>query len=458
MAMRSSGGTGVLIALIIFIFLTVGSGTTAIILYGKKNAAEDLAKTREQDLAALLDVADREHDSIKTLKQEATTNSVSLVRHMLNKARDYRTFVTGDPNADEATTRSNFGIADSMTLKEAWTGLSSKNTTLNGRISSLETKVDDVQSLLDERDKDYAQLESDRDHEVAEVQATLKTDRDASAEYQQKLGDAKNNYQVAIDRKEQDHRNQVDGLQAEIDDLNSDHTVVTSRLNELRKVVDAIRIRPKNPAELVDGRVVDVLGASGQVFINLGRNDRVKPGMTFEVYDTAGQIRVNENTGDYSRGKASLQIIKVADHTATARITRTAGSRPVVRDDVIANAVFNPEYRFKFLVYGLFDVDNSGSASEAEADYIRSKIIDWGGEVVEGARLTGDLDFLVLGEVPDYIPAELIRTNATEAEINAIMQKREAYDRYDELFKQAINAQIPVLNWNRFRILTGETG
>ena len=47
MAMRSSGGSGVLIALIIFIFLTVGSATAAILLYGQKTSAnEELSREK----------------------------------------------------------------------------------------------------------------------------------------------------------------------------------------------------------------------------------------------------------------------------------------------------------------------------------------------------------------------------------------------------------------------------
>ena len=106
--------------------------------------------------------------------------------------------------------------------------------------------------------------------------------------------------------------------------------------------------------------------------------------------------------------------------------------------------------------YGQFDVDANGTPTHNEADYIRSRIIEWGGEVVEGDQLTGDLDFLVLGDVPEYVFTELISKNATEQEINAMVRKREAYERYEELFQQAINAQIPVLNWNRFRLLTGD--
>ena len=59
---------------------------------------------------------------------------------------------------------------------------------------------------------------------------------------------------------------------------------------------------------------------------------------------------------------------------------------------------------------------------------------------------------------PDDTEAENKFKEASEAyEVLAEPSKRAAYDQYDELWQQAINAQIPVLNWNRFRILTGES-
>jgi hypothetical protein len=124
-----------------------------------------------------------------------------------------------------------------------------------------------------------------------------------------------------------------------------------------------------------------------------------------------------------------------------------------VKDDVIANAVFNPQYSFKFLVHGKFDVDGDGRPSDAEADYVRSRIVEWGGEVVTGDQLTGDLDFLVLGYQPP-MPSPL-PFDATEAQISANLEARQARETYDRLFRQASDARIPVLNWHRFLALTG---
>jgi hypothetical protein len=214
-------------------------------------------------------------------------------------------------------------------------------------------------------------------------------------------------------------------------------------------------VKPQSPAELVDGRVISVPGSGGQVFIDLGRNDRIVPGMTFEVYEDASAIRPDPRTGEYVRGKASLEIIRVNADTSSARITREIPGRPVVKEDVIANAVFNPDYRFKFMVHGQFDIDGDGRVSVAEADYVRRRVVDWGGELVEGDKLTGDLDFLVLGEQPP-MPAPL-PPDSTQAELRAFLQQKKAQGEYETLFKQASQAQIPVLNWNRFRTLTGMT-
>jgi hypothetical protein len=124
-----------------------------------------------------------------------------------------------------------------------------------------------------------------------------------------------------------------------------------------------------------------------------------------------------------------------------------------VKDDVLANAVFNPDATFKFLVHGKFDVNGDGKSTTGESDYIKSRIVEWGGTVVEGDTLTGDLDFLVLGVQPPF-PAPL-PSDATEAQTLSYTDQRAARELYDQLFQTSADAQIPVLNWARFEALTG---
>ena len=69
--------------------------------------------------------------------------------------------------------------------------------------------------------------------------------------------------------------------------------------------------------------------------------------------------------------------------------------------------------------------------------------------------MPGDLDFLVLGVEPP-LPSPL-RADAPKHEMDAWVKRRQAYETYRGLLTQAQNAQIPVLNSNRFFILTGYT-
>ena len=456
MAMRSNGGNGVLIALIIFIFLTVGSATAAILLYGQRNSANEKLAQEEQLRMELIRESENQRGDISQFRNEARDNRQSLVGYLVDRSKDYRAFVTGNPESDTAMTRQRFNLDSSGSLADSYNAVLQENRLLAARAMEAEQRLQDVQATMQRMSAEHDAFKAASEERVNSVQGTIQGYAMAAEQYRQDTTRTQNDYLRAIDDTNTRHKQEINDLQEEIANLSGNESVLKSRLDELRKVVDSIRVSPRNPAELVDGRVVDVLGSSGQVFINLGRNDRVRPGMTFRVYEDAGKIRIDERTGQYSTGKASIQVIKVAENTATARITAGSTGRPIVRGDVIANAVFNPEHRFKFLVYGNFDVDGNGSSSFNEGDYIRSRIIEWGGEVVEGDQLTGDLDFLVLGDVPEQVFVDLLPANASDAEINAMVMKREAYERYEELFEQAINAQIPVLNWNRFRLLTGD--
>ena len=75
--------------------------------------------------------------------------------------------------------------------------------------------------------------------------------------------------------------------------------------------------------------------------------------------------------------------------------------------------------------------------------------------VVTGEELPGNLDFLVLGDEPP-MPG-ILSPQANEDQIARWVEKRRAHETYGRLFRQATEAQIPVLNANRFFILTGST-
>ena len=349
--------------------------------------------------------------------------------------------------------RSTLGVDEGQTIREAMRKLTQDRDARKQEAESLKTKAADLQKSLDALEARLAASEKAREDAIAKVTASIATYAQAADGYRGEFDAAKAALDSARSDLEARYTSEAEALQTEIDSLRNERSVLDGRIAALQKKVEATSTKAGNPAALVDARVVDFDPKTSTIFIDIGSNKRVVPGMTFEVFDDAAGITATANGDGSLRGKASVQVIKVGDTTSTCRVIRGSGSRPIVKDDVVANAVFNPDYKFKFLVHGKFDANGDGKATTSEADFVKSRITEWGGTVVEGDALTGDLDFLVLGSQPPF-PSPL-PSDATEAQTLAYTDQRAARELYDSLFNTASDAQIPVLNWGRFEALTG---
>lgn len=450
MAIRSGGGTGVLVALVVFVIMTVCLLVMTIVFYAGKNSETVKLNDAEATLKSFITAAQQQDETLKATKAAATSDGQSVYGHIVNQKSQIAQLVGGGATSDAKALQTELGLKDGETAKGV----------LGDLRRQFKSKDDEVKSLtgrIGELNKQASELKDSLEAEKANGQKLAEAMRGEFAGYDKAAKDlisdlekTRADMQKEIDSLKQSHQARVDELQGEIDSLRASTAVIQSRNDVLVKKFEAFELKPANPAELVDGRVIAIEGSGDQVFINIGQKDRVIPGMTFEIFDDANAIAASEKTG---RGKASIQVLRVAESTSTCKVIRQSVGRPVVKDDVIANAVFNPDYRFKFLVHGKFDVDGDGKPSDSEADYLRSKIKDWGGEVISGDALVGDLDFVVLGVQPP-MPAPL-PDNPAESQMQDAIVARTARETYDRLLKDAIEARIPVLNWNRFQILTG---
>ncbi|MHC4710953.1 MAG: MreC domain-containing protein, partial [Planctomycetota bacterium] len=383
----------------------------------------------------------------------------SIVRHLQEEYQELMGYVSGNPTLSYQSLESqfqNYGVGEDGTVRDA---LQKLNSDLNGRENELDARTSELATArteINDLDSDIERLKETHQEELDAVTGKIAAYEKAAEDYRTELHKVKGEYYSAIDRLRERYEGDIARLENEKDALFQDRVVLKSRLDELQEILSVSRLQAQDPSTLVDGRIVDTIGGSDEVYIDRGKQDRIVLGMTFEVYDDESALQeIDRLTGEMPRGKASLQVVQVRETTSKCMITRAIPGRPVVRTDVIANAVYDPNYVFKFMVHGKFDVDGDGKPSEAEAEYLRSLIVSWGGEVVQGEMLPGDLDFLVLGMEPP-LPADL-RPNATEFQIDDWVRKRRAYERYHELFHQASEAQIPVLNANRFFVLIGYT-
>ncbi|MFQ6048503.1 MAG: hypothetical protein ACE5K7_03990, partial [Phycisphaerae bacterium] len=234
------------------------------------------------------------------------------------------------------------------------------------------------------------------------------------------------------------------------------HEVELGRLE--RKVAEQkakiAELRPSgfDPYDILtkaDGRVLRAIPGSDVIYIDLGKADRVKPGMTFEVFSPTSGRR------EGFRGKASVEVTAVMETTAECRVTRATPRRPIVQGDVVVNIAYEPDRLPVFVVRGVFDLDYDGQADWNGVEKVAAIIRAWGGRVA--AEIGETTDFLVVGLKP-HVP-----TLPGERPVSDVIRDL-ADSRLDELaeyrrdLEQARTLGIPVITQSQFLFLTGYAG
>ena len=458
MAVRTGTGTGVIVSLVVFVLTTVFLLVLTIVFFaGQADALEQSAQAK----AALSDYVrpqQQSNDVYRRIEQEAKQNGQSVAAYLNVKYDNLMRYVNGEtvrlPQLKSELARYGVDEQDGV-VRDVLDGASRDLADRDAQIEGLEGKLAERDDELARKDGEIAQMKEDHKQALEEVGAQIEEYRRMAEQYRQEVQETMGDMSRAVDAIRDEFQGREAQLEDELDGVSQELYLLRDRVNEYEEILNRTRIKGERPELLVDARVIDVEARNDQVYVNRGKKDRIVLGMTFEVYDDETSIGVDQLTGLLTRGKASVQVVKVGESTSTCKITRAVRGRPVVPNDVLANAIYDPEYTFKFLVHGKFDVDGDDRPSEAEAEYLRSLVVDWGGEIVLGEELPGDLDFLVLGEKPPMPPPA--PPDAPAAQLEVWVRQREAVKKYEDLFEDASEAQIPVLNANRFFILIGHT-
>ena len=197
-----------------------------------------------------------------------------------------------------------------------------------------------------------------------------------------------------------------------------------------------------------DGRIVSIVGGRPEVYISLGRGDRLQMGMTFEVFGANDLVKIN----DYQkvRGKATIEVVSVDDAASVARVVRLDRGASIKDGDQIVNLAYDPQAVLKFYVYGDFNIDGDPNGRER----IISMINQWGGQVTD--KLTYDVDYLVLGTEPP-LPTPPPEGEVDPVKIAEYVAAKKEFETYQQLLGEARSSSlnIPVLNQNRFLALVG---
>jgi hypothetical protein len=356
--------------------------------------------------------------SVEELRKEFEAGENDVVKTMLDKAR-----------------------SDASKLRKDLAAASDESKRIQQQLDVAMRRIDEAKQAYDAALEAKGPEFTEREEAIAKTQAELD-------ELKAQLSSAREEVASAGRAREEE-------LQGQLEALEGEKNALESRAGDLQRQVDRIRVQPKNSAALVDGHVL-ASNAEGRVYIDLGRKHRIRPGMTFEVYADAVGAGVDPSTGAILPGKASIEVLKVDETTSTARVIRQQrGASPPVKDDVLVNAIYSPDYTYRFFLYGEFDTDADGRTSAEEKAFVIQRIRDWGGTVTEGDDLPGDVDFVLVGVEPAE-PRGTLSDDASIEEIEAVSQARERRVKYLGLVDKATDARIPILNWNRLRTLTGD--
>ena len=454
MAIRSGAGTGVIVSLVVFVLTTVFLLVLSIVFYAGKVDQSEATEKAKQDLHDFITSEQQNLDSFQQVVAAAKANHVSVAQYLNSDLEDLRSIVSGAPDSSTESIRVHFNdaLGNGGSLFLAYDRLSRQ---LQERQQELDARVSELNAARGQIASLEQSLSDSSNATTQALEATKSEWMDIQNESEVLAQNMDDHFASRVQRDDRllgGKTTLIQQLESERDRLIKEKTILANDAADLRDQINASRMSSIDPAMLVDGTVLDAVGTD-RVFIDLGSQDHIVLGMAFEIYDDPSQLRVNQD-GELPRGKASIEIIKVGETTSTAKVTQSTPGRPIVRDNIIVNAVYDPHYQYKFMVHGLFDANGDGEP-EHNNSFIKDRITTWGGIVVDNQDiLPGDLDFLVLGIQP-LEPRPLPR-NATDQMINDYARKQQSYSNYSSLLEQAQDVKIPVLNANRLDVLTGQ--
>ena len=465
MAARPRGGTGVVVALVIFVILFMAGAGAAIVAYTNYKDQVEKTKTAEADLKVY--VLEREHtlDPVQTLRTAVrdSQNPTSVVGILLNERERLQRVISSelkttqgldgalvtmqlrkdpsDPNAPDVQFADLFSYIQG--LRANITKLTDDRKTAMEELTALKDKVTKLETEKGEIEAQYRQADAQRTQQVNTIGTAANT---AATQAQQTFDALKAELEAAAAQQAEEIQKRDVELatkEAQLRELSAELERIKSMLNPGGKSdgVDA--------SLQADGRILSTIPQDNLVTVNLGRNDRVLLGLTFEVFDRKKGVTKDE-FGDV-RGKATIEISNVKDRSSECRVVRLERGATIFEDDIIANVVYDKYRTYRFHVYGEFDIDNDGRTTASDTRRIKAMIQQWGGEVLD--KMSYEVDFLVLGKRPEVPNAN--RDQLTPDEIERIVALEREALKFTQLEGEARLLRIPILNQNRFLTLVG---
>jgi hypothetical protein len=469
---QQSSRTGLITALVVAIVFAVGFLIWAIMANADLNKTTgELTNARGKYNKV---ISDAQIASVADLQSQmsadpASPRSGTLVDAAVEQRQALMNLLLGNKSATEK--QANDAYAALLASFKDNAGLKNASIPPNaGALGVAKTLAEKAKSDADELAKARAELDkankglqaavashaaeiAKRDQMVQEAQAAAQkatADATAAIAEKQKQVDDLSGQVVAANKALSDFQAQAQVSEQTLNRKLEGNQSMITKLNQLLG-----RFRPNGKDSIVrnvDARITQI-SSDNICYIDLGYGNHVSPGLTFEVYDRfEGIPKMSDSDQELPKGKASIEIISVGQNSSQCRVIRSGTGQTLTQGDLCANIVYDRNVKHVFYVYGKFDMDNNGVATDAEAEVVKNLITRWGGKLTD--KLGPEVDFVVMGKEP-VVPvygAEELQQPLNKAKYD---EAKAALDAYDKTRNDAIGLSIPFMNQTRFLYYTG---
>ncbi|MHC4640139.1 MAG: hypothetical protein ACYS32_00740 [Planctomycetota bacterium] len=465
---KRQASDAMLYTLILFVFLFIAATTIAVIYYIKFEDQRTIADKAQSDLQEIVSPSELQRiGTIIGAKQPRKSRLATMVEYLDNTVYLIIGGLPEDTSAEVKVSTADRNFQDTLTLAQTHIDAASIDPNTTGLVQIVQkfkTEMDNIKDTLQATNEQLADVRNDFNDAMVETYNKERAWLAEKDEYRQQVDKVKQDYNDLEALLEQTSEERVQALmtqlseeRANFDQEHQDKLQIQAQLeitqDKMKRQQEELhKIVPLPDSEVVahksDGKIILVDNQTRVVHLNIGRDDRVYPGLTFTVYDKNMPIPKD------GKGKAEIEVYSVEKNISAAQIIKSEIKRPIILDDIIANLIWDSDRTNVFAIEGAFDLNGDGNIEPDAVDKIKSLITKWGGKVANSISI--ETDFLVLGSPPSI----LRRPTMTELEMDPMATERYEASRqkralYGEIQTQAQALLIPVFNYERFLFFIG---
>ncbi|MGC9453670.1 MAG: hypothetical protein ACP5HU_02290 [Phycisphaerae bacterium] len=441
--------------LIVFVMLFLIATVLAVLFYlnydEQRKLAAECQELRE-DLATDREISQGPIAEILSSRREGTLAN-TVVGHLSERMNELANLIhPAAADVDQAMERAEEAYraaGERGGLAPLVISLQEKVTSQQETIASMENDLSQRNEELEARIEALREVEAEYDQAVTEARNEIAQLESRIAELQESQGGELQNAQERIEEVRND-------LQAQVAEKVQTISSLERQVSELEATIESMRRQLESKtgrgvqALRPDGKVLQVVEAENICYVNLGKDEEVRPGLTFSVYSEDGIPAMDEDD-DEVRGKGSIVVTKVSEGVSECRITEQVEGNPIVEGDLVANVVYDALGELEFVVIGEFDVFGGDQPSEAGTEQVRQMIRRIGGVIAD--EVTVGTDYVIVGQSPPR-PATPPQS-APPSVWDVYNQRLEVYQKFEQIQSTAQSMRIPVLDEDRFLAFIG---